>query len=593
MGTSGHDGILNLNAFNQTISSLDSGGTTTVGIGQVNAGGTISGTLTINNGNSKTYTGSLPQAAGSVNLVKNGTGTQTLKSVKTGSNSGTTTINAGTLTLDYTTINTGSAKLGTGILTFGGGTLNLNGGTATESPASTTIAFGGSQLTDSSTGSKVALGGLTAQSGGTLNIGAATIATTTTTPGAASNPIGGYLTFGGTDWAITNGGTSPYPIIALPSGTYTTTFAAGNNVSISSSTSALSSSLSLNTLRMTAASTLTINDGNTLTLASGGLLISSAAGSAATAIAPSSSTGAMVGSSGGQLAVSHFGSGTLTISAVIANNGTATALAKSGSGNLTLTGADSYSGNTYVNAGTLALGTGGSINNSPNINVAAGATFDVSALSSYTMAAGQNLSGQGAVNGAVITGTGFLVPGGTNNVGTLTFNNNLTMASGSKVVLDVNNLAGGNDLVAVTGNLTVPSSYVLSINIPSGVTLQTGRYVVMTYTGSLGGSFGTPVNVGSGSVVSSGTLNIDTSVAGQVALVVNLTAGSITQSPTGTITSGATGVTYTISSVTGATSYNWAVPSGATITAGSGTTSITVTYGCGSTGLAIAADYTG
>ncbi len=41
----------------------------------------------------------------------------------------------------------------------------------------------------------------------------------------------------------------------------------------------------------------------------------------------------------------------------------------------------------------------------------------------------------------------------------------------------------------------------------------------------------------------------------------------------------ATGETYSITAVTGATGYNWTVPSGATITAGQGTFSITVTLG--------------
>jgi len=50
-------------------------------------------------------------------------------------------------------------------------------------------------------------------------------------------------------------------------------------------------------------------------------------------------------------------------------------------------------------------------------------------------------------------------------------------------------------------------------------------------------------------------------------------AGLATQCP------GVSGVTYSIASVTNATSYNWSVPTGWTITAGAGTTSITVTTG--------------
>ncbi len=53
--------------------------------------------------------------------------------------------------------------------------------------------------------------------------------------------------------------------------------------------------------------------------------------------------------------------------------------------------------------------------------------------------------------------------------------------------------------------------------------------------------------------------------------------GSIT-GPTGTFCPGGTG-TYSISSVIGAVSYDWSVPSGSTITSGQGTTSINVTFG--------------
>ncbi|HPC18963.1 MAG TPA: hypothetical protein PL039_02050 [Kiritimatiellia bacterium] len=57
-----------------------------------------------------------------------------------------------------------------------------------------------------------------------------------------------------------------------------------------------------------------------------------------------------------------------------------------------------------------------------------------------------------------------------------------------------------------------------------------------------------------------------------------------------TVCSGASGKTYSISSVTGATGYTWSVPSGASITAGSGTTSITVTFGSSSGNISVTAN---
>jgi uncharacterized protein (TIGR02145 family) len=68
---------------------------------------------------------------------------------------------------------------------------------------------------------------------------------------------------------------------------------------------------------------------------------------------------------------------------------------------------------------------------------------------------------------------------------------------------------------------------------------------------------------------------------------INITLNSIPSSP-GAITGSTSvcveeqGVTYSISSVSGATSYNWIVPLGATIASGQGTTSITVNFGSAS-----------
>ena len=55
------------------------------------------------------------------------------------------------------------------------------------------------------------------------------------------------------------------------------------------------------------------------------------------------------------------------------------------------------------------------------------------------------------------------------------------------------------------------------------------------------------------------------------------TPGTISGSTS--VCSGATGLTYSVGAVAGATSYNWTVPAGATITSGSGTNAITVTMG--------------
>src|SRR5690606_2676417 len=89
------------------------------------------------------------------------------------------------------------------------------------------------------------------------------------------------------------------------------------------------------------------------------------------------------------------------------------ALTKTGSSKVTLTGANTYSGNTIISAGTLALGSGGSIASSPNITIANGTTLDVSAIS-FSLGASQTLirnstSGSGSVNGSMTLASGAKV----------------------------------------------------------------------------------------------------------------------------------------------------------------------------------------
>jgi len=57
-----------------------------------------------------------------------------------------------------------------------------------------------------------------------------------------------------------------------------------------------------------------------------------------------------------------------------------------------------------------------------------------------------------------------------------------------------------------------------------------------------------------------------------------------------TLCENATGETYSISSVSGATSYTWTVPSGASIASGQGTTGITVDFGASSGDICVTAD---
>jgi autotransporter-associated beta strand protein len=93
---------------------------------------------------------------------------------------------------------------------------------------------------------------------------------------------------------------------------------------------------------------------------------------------------------------------TCTYSGVIANFAPTTTLTKTGPGTQILNGANTYSGPTTISQGTLGLGAGGSILNSPSISIGPVAILDTTAKPTYAIPANQPLdigisaSGDGA-----------------------------------------------------------------------------------------------------------------------------------------------------------------------------------------------------
>jgi autotransporter-associated beta strand protein len=160
---------------------------------------------------------------------------------------------------------------------------------------------------------------------------------------------------------------------------------------------------------------------------------------------------------------------------------------KSGGGTWTLSGANTYTAATTIQAGTLALSSGGSIASSTPINVSSGATFNVSAKSGYTLYNGQTLSGSGTVTGNVADQSGAIISPG-DSTATLTFNNNLTLSGNDAINYDIDGSNG--DLLNVNGNLTLNGSTgsetVINISLLSPPTSIT--YRVATVAGTLTGN---------------------------------------------------------------------------------------------------------
>lgn len=141
-------------------------------------------------------------------------------------------------------------------------------------------------------------------------------------------------------------------------------------------------------------------------------------------------------------------------------SGNSIALTKIGAGTETLSGANTYNGNTTITAGSLALSGNGSIAGSPDIIVAGGAIFDVSALSSFTLGTGQILS---------------------NSTSTATLAGNFNTASG---ILSLTYTAGTPSLAIAIGTLTLSTGTRLTIN-NNDAPLGVGTYTIIMAGGGI------------------------------------------------------------------------------------------------------------
>ncbi len=379
-------------------------------VNNLTGGGTIdrnqaaTGTLTIgvDNGTGASFTGVIKNTSGTTNLTKTGSGTQSLSGANT--YSGTTTVNSGTLALDFSVAgapatNIVNSAANNSALALTGGTFQLKGGTS----AANSQRFNGLTLTSGASSVQLAangktllltLGAITHTTGATTDftLPAGTVSATngiTTTSGTAGTVLtdavtgGAYATVGGTDWAAISatGGnivglstiTGSNGYTAVPAGgTMTLTGNADLTTTTAGDTYTLAANSTPTTIRnLSTATNISVPTGTTLS--TGGILSSQNL----TINGAGTLTGG-AGSSSSELVIIQTAN-TNTINAVIADNGTsATAVTKSGAGTLTLTAANTYSGPTTLNAGTLNLANASALGNagSNNIFTIASGTID-------------------------------------------------------------------------------------------------------------------------------------------------------------------------------------------------------------------------
>ncbi len=166
--------------------------------------------------------------------------------------------------------------------------------------------------------------------------------------------------------------------------------------------------------------------------------------------------------------------GTVTLAANVSGG-----LTKQGAGTLTLTAANTYTGNTTIANGTLALGSSGSINNTANIAISAGATFDVSAIPAYTLSGTTTLSASGS------TGTAAIING----------------ASGGTVSLGSQPVAltydGAHPALSISQGTLVLNGNAFTVNTASGLPLAAATYpIVQQASGSISSSGSYPAVTG-------------------------------------------------------------------------------------------------
>lgn len=443
---------------------------------------TFSGT-----GNIEIQTLSRRNPSSEMNVVKNGTGTLTIVDAYTvpvttnpGWITGTTTINGGTISIDD------EANLGGDPVALNAAHLTLNGGTLRA-----TATF---SIDDANRG--VTLG----TSGGTLEVDSGqtlSVANVITGSGALTKTGSGILTLSGAS-----------------ANTYTglTTVNSGElRLAKSAGVRAFNGNMVINnggTVTCTAngqiggSSAVTVNVGGTLTSSGGvgwqvfggGLTVNGGTVSGGGSFQVSGSTALTVGDGatisaplyiiGSNTTVRYNGTtSTATISGSLGlhtgnkifnvddgaadvdlrvsgsigqYDGTPTpnyGFTKTGPGKMVVSGASTYTGNTTIAQGTLALTGTGTLGGSL-ITVADGAVFDVSGVTGgYTLANGKTLKGSGTVVGPM-TIAGLLAPGASPGI---LHTGNVTMGNNSTLEIELNGptLGTSYDQLDVTGTVNL------------------------------------------------------------------------------------------------------------------------------------------
>lgn len=192
--------------------------------------------------------------------------------------------------------------------------------------------------------------------------------------------------------------------------------------------------------------------------------------------------------------------GNYTLAGVISGSpgvGLTVARLPGATGRLVLSGANTYNGPTNVSGGTLALTGSGSIANSPSIDLAGGATLDVSGLTNaLTLSSGQALKAVGTTSSALVaTAAG----------------KGLTLAPNSPLQFTAYNGATPPLSVSGAGSVTLSAGNVVTVNVSNGgVPLGLGDYTLIAKgtSGSVNGAAPASLTVGGDGVAAGAAVSL-------------------------------------------------------------------------------------
>lgn len=497
----------------------------------LNGNGVVGTVLTINEttsttfGNNGYYTAQKSSINGPGSIVLSAASTGTLTFNGQNTYTGGTTINGGTLELNFAAVGasggsppttpgyfppTSNILAPTGPLAMGGGTLLVNGatsGSASQTVASLAVNQGASTIVDTSNGNSSSLtitsSTISRTVGGTLDFTLPTSGNISfsSSPVLTGGILGGWATVGGgASFATVNSGNvSAYS--GATSISSSTTLASGTNYDVAAS---LSASGSANSLRFTNTSTAAVLSlSGIVPITTGGILVPSTVTSA-----DSIAGGTLEGAAGADLVVIQNNASTMTISSTIADNGSSTGLTKSGSGTLALNSANTYSGTTTINAGTLRVDSGGSSG-----TLGSGAVVDNATLSfdrgDTAYSVGNLISGNGVVSQV--------------GVGTTTFTAANTYTGQTSITSGVVQLGNADAVQNSTVNVGVVNGLAFAPNI--------GTFTIGGLTGSGGLNLEDPFIINNPVTLQIGNNNANTSYSG------GLTgSGGITKIGNGTLT---------------------------------------------------------